>query len=264
VARPHASRRDAFALSEAQPVTTLVEQAHIELHYNYEQLPAAQRARAIQAAQAIKPRLKRAAEDIFVIGAELNQVKASFPHGEFGNWLGTEFGLSQRMAQHFMNVATRLLDKSEKFSHLPPSSLYLLAAPTTPDLAIIEVEQKLDAGARLRIAEVTLIVESARMLAQPLPEFPPLDADARHRGQRLARRLEDTLQRLEGYTVKDWSVVVGDRRLSHVRRLLTEMLEDVQTLVFSPAAREAAARAAAAAAATDDPTDDADAHPIDG
>ena len=233
MARPRAARRDAFALSEAQPVTTLVEQAHVELHYDYEQLPAAQRARAIQAAQTIKPRLKRAAEDIFVIGAELNQVKAAFPHGEFGNWLGAEFGLSQRMAQHFMNVATRLLDKSEKFSLLPPSSLYLLAAPTTPDQAIVEIEQKLDAGERLQARQVTRIVTLVR--EQLAPETPPtrpeLDDEDRARAERLERRLAKIANQLGGRTGRDWRLLFDDRRLAHAQREVVALLEAVQGLL---------------------------------
>ena len=233
MARPRAPRRDAFALSEGQPAATLVEQTRVELYYDYEHLPEAHRARAMQAAQTIKPRLKRAAEDIFVIGAELNQVKAAFPHGEFGRWLGAEFGLSQRMAQHFMNVAARLLGKSEKFSLLPPSSLYLLAAPATPDQAIVEIEQKLDAGERLQATQVTQIIELVRQQIRPIAPTarPALDNASRRRARRLANRLAAVARQLEGRAVQDWRLLFDDQRLARAQRGLVELLEEVQALL---------------------------------
>jgi hypothetical protein len=81
------------------------------------------------------------------------------PHGRYTEWLGVEFGLSERMAQHFVNVRERLGPKSEKFSVLPPSTLYLLAAPSTPDEAIAVVEERIDAGDRLSVAHVQRTID---------------------------------------------------------------------------------------------------------
>jgi hypothetical protein len=236
VAKSHAPRRDAFALSATQPPATVVEPVRVDLYYDYDLLPAAYRARAMAAAQSIKLRLKRAAVDIFIIGAELNAVKEAFPHGEFGIWLEVEFDLSPRMAQRFMNVAQRLMGKSDKFSLLPPSALYLLAAPSTPDRAIREIEQKLDAGKVVRTADVAEIVASAREDVFPSPSRPPVvlsEAD-RRRARRLARRLADAAARLEGRGLEDWAALMADRRLSRVHATLVEMLEDVQELLIEP------------------------------
>ena len=168
-------RRDPLAQTQTQPPTMLVEAVHVELFYDYSRLSDDQRSLAERAARTIKPRLRRAAEDIFVIGAALNEVRATLDHGQFGEWLAAVFGLSQRMAQHFMNVAARLQDKSEKFSLLPPSSLYLLAAPSTPEAAIRAVEERLDAGDRPQLARVERIVELSK-LAQRAPAAPPAAA----------------------------------------------------------------------------------------
>ncbi len=201
MARP-TQRRDPLAQSQTQPAAMVVEQVRVELLYDYSRLPEAQRSLAEQAARTIKPRLRRAAEDIFVIGAALNGVKARLEHGQFGEWLAVEFGLSRRMAQHFMNVATRLQAKSEKFSHLPPSTLYLLAAPTTPDEAIRTVEERLDAGDRPQLARVARIVElskqAQRGVSPPTPEPLPLSATqagtlAREIQAAMAIVLEDAL-----------------------------------------------------------------------
>jgi hypothetical protein len=132
MARP-VQRRNPLTQSQVQPATTLIEQVRVELFYDYDQIPQEHREGVRQAAQLIKPRLKRAAEDIFIIGGALRTVKGVLPHGQYSRWLAVEFGLSERMAQHFVNVRERLGPKSEKFSVLPPSSLYLLAAPSTPD-----------------------------------------------------------------------------------------------------------------------------------
>lgn len=228
MARPRA-RRDAFDLSEAQPVTTLVEQARVELFYDYDLLPDEHRGRVIQAAQTIKPRLKRSAEDLFVIGAELNAVKDAFPHGEFSRWLDAEFGLSQRMAQHFMNVASRLLPKSEKFSLLSPSALYLLAAPSTPSTAIAEVEQLLAAGEHLPLRNVAQIVDAARAEVKggdPTrpPTLPPRDAE---RVIALSLHLEKAVKQLDRKTLDAWYDIMGDRRLAKAHRTLQRLLGEL-------------------------------------
>lgn len=243
MARP-SPRRDPLAQSQTQPAAMVVEQVRVELLYDYRRLPAEQRSLAEQAARTIKPRLRRAAEDLFVIGAALNGVKAELEHGRFGEWLAVEFGLSQRMAQHFMNVATRLQAKSEKFSLLPPSTLYLLAAPTTPDAAIRTVEERLDAGDRPQLARVARIVELSK-LAQRTPPAPFAAAQPETPTARLTREvqaamaivLEDTLTQalaqLDGIPGDKtpgelWSVLFHNSAYSRVRHDLADLLRQVQ------------------------------------
>jgi hypothetical protein len=155
MAKPTRSRaRDPFTQSEILAPVAVLTQASAELYYDYTQLPSEHREAVRRSARIIKPLLKRTAEDIFIIGGELRSVKEMLPHGRYTEWLGIEFGLSERMAQHFVNVRERLGPKSEKFSVLPPSTLYLLAAPSTPDEAIAVVEERIDAGDRLSVAHV--------------------------------------------------------------------------------------------------------------
>jgi Protein of unknown function (DUF3102) len=77
--------------------------------------------------------LHRSCQDVILLGRELLRAKELLPHGGFGPWLEEEFNsrLSSRTAQNFMKVAKRFGDKSENFSDLNVSSLYLLAAPST-------------------------------------------------------------------------------------------------------------------------------------
>jgi hypothetical protein len=163
MARPTRSRaRDPFTQSEILAPVAVLSQASTELYYDYNQLPSEHREAVRRSARIIKPLLKRTAEDIFIIGGELRAVKEMLPHGRYTEWLGVEFGLSERMAQHFVNVRERLGPKSEKFSVLPPSTLYLLAAPSTPDEAIAVVEERIDAGDRLSVVYVQRTIDEQK------------------------------------------------------------------------------------------------------
>ena len=213
MARP-TRRRDPFRDGQTTAVT-VVEQGAVELSYDYSRLPEEERAVVQRAARVIKPLLRRTAEDIFVIGGELAQVKARLPHGRYTEWLGAEFGLSERMAQHFVNVRERLGPKSEKFSVLPPSTLYMLAAPSTPDAAIAQVEAHLAREGRVTVRTVQHVIAAAK--AQSIPEM--LDeADLRLSAynaeqaavRRLERALTDAILLLSGPSARDWAQLFGD------------------------------------------------------
>ena len=167
MAKPTRSRaRDPFTQSEILAPVAVLSQMSAELYYDYSQLPTEHREAVRRSARIIKPLLKRTAEDIFIIGGELRAVKDMLPHGRYTEWLEVEFGLSERMAQHFVNVRERLGPKSEKFSVLPPSTLYLLAAPSTPDQAISLVEQRIDAGDRVSVAHVQRTIAEQKRLVR--------------------------------------------------------------------------------------------------
>lgn len=169
MAKPARARtRDPFTQSEILAPVAVLSQGSMELYYDYTQLPTEHREAVRRSARIIKPLLKRTAEDIFIIGGELRAVKEMLPHGRYTDWLGVEFGLSERMAQHFVNVRERLGPKSEKFSVLPPSTLYLLAAPSTPDEAIEIVEGRIDAGDRLSVAHVQRTIDEQKRRVRAL------------------------------------------------------------------------------------------------
>ena len=167
MAKPARARaRDPFTQSESLAPVAVLSQMSAELFYDYNQLPNEHREAVRRSARIIKPLLKRTAEDIFIIGGELRGVKEMLPHGRYTEWLEVEFGLSERMAQHFVNVRERLGPKSEKFSVLPPSTLYMLAAPSTPDQAISLVEERIDAGDRLSVAHVQRTIAEQKRLVR--------------------------------------------------------------------------------------------------
>jgi hypothetical protein len=233
--------RDPFTQSEILGPAAVLTQESAALYYDYGQLPAEHREAVRRAARTIKPLLKRTAEDIFVIGGELRAVKAMLPHGRYTDWLGIEFGLSERMAQHFVNVRERLGPKSEKFSVLPPSTLYLLAAPSTPDAAIEVVEERIDAGDRLSVVFVQRTIAALKARPDHTPDVtvdgeivdipgPPVDA-VKAGLQELAELeevLEGALRLLAPAVVRRYDDVMGEDDVKRARLELSAALSKVR------------------------------------
>lgn len=240
MARP-TRRRDPFRDGQTTAVT-VVEQSAVDLYFNYATLPEEKREVVRRSALTIKPRLKRAAEDIFVIGSELLEVKTLLPHGLFTEWLDVEFGLSDRMAQHFMNVRGRLGPKSEKFSVLPPSSLYLLAAPSTPDEVIRAVEDRLEAGDRLTGVYIQRMVASAKQDAKgragdvvegEVISSRTVDVEV---DEEAVGRLEDALTQafdlLSGQAGDDWAALFRNSELTRVRNEIYRLREELRKRIL--------------------------------
>jgi hypothetical protein len=220
---------------------TVVEQSAVDLHYDYSSVAEVYREAVRRSALVIKPRLKRAAEDIFVIGKELTATKSMLPHGQYTRWLDIEFGLSERMAQRFVNVYARLGAKTDIMSVLPPTTLYLLAAPSTPDEAIQAVEQQLDRGERISVATVQRLINDAKQQVQsqvvdPFPAgeasgAPPLvngaDPARSQAAQRLATALANVIELLSGQPAEDWALLF---RTDELRRLCNELIRLRSTL----------------------------------
>lgn len=111
----------------------------IQITFDYAGLDIETQAFIKVKAKDIHIRLKRAAADIVAVGQALIEVKARLDHGQFGDWLQSEFGMTDRHARNFMNVASRFGDKTETISDLPATVLYLLAAPSTPEEIVEQV-----------------------------------------------------------------------------------------------------------------------------
>jgi chaperonin cofactor prefoldin len=106
------------------------------------------------AAMAIKPLVRRVAEDLIQIGQELIAVKDFLPHGQFTPWIETEFGLHPRTARRMMAVAERLGHKADTLSDLSASVLYELAADSTPAETVDRVVRLTGSGESLTTREV--------------------------------------------------------------------------------------------------------------
>ena len=98
---------------------------------------------------------KRVIEDIIEIGRRLTECKKIVGHGNWLSWIEREFQWCDRTAERFI----RIYELSRKFDTLsnlevPITGLYLLAAPSTPESAQIEVIERAEKGEVITTAEI--------------------------------------------------------------------------------------------------------------
>ncbi len=174
---------------------------------------APQVAKDIQSAvQRIVVRVKQTVIDIIHIGKDLRAVKEALPHGRFGAWLQAEFGWSERLAQNFLNVASRFGEHANAIADLriTPTAAYLLAAPSVPDEARECAISRAEAGEPITTAVAKCIIaESKEKGGDKSPSAEQLSAHLaktleRHRDQwppeelsGLARQLREFADSLE-------------------------------------------------------------------
>jgi len=99
---------------------------------------------------------KQTVENIIEIGRRLTLCKKEISHGDWSGWLKQEFNWSEQQARWFMHVFELAESKSNKLLNLnlPVSSLYLLAAPSTPEVARSEIIERAKNGAPVSVDEV--------------------------------------------------------------------------------------------------------------
>jgi hypothetical protein len=131
-----------------------------QLRYDYSLIPDASRNRVQSAAVDIVRHGKRAQESLILIGERLLEIKEILDHGQFTAWCETEFSFTQRTAQHMMNVAQTFGgEKRNGFSLLGDATLYMLAAPSTPEAAREQVITEAEAtGSRPSVARVKEVI----------------------------------------------------------------------------------------------------------
>ena len=111
---------------------------------------------------------KRVIGDVVEIGRHLTEAKAELKrelgHGHFGRWLSQECrGWSERTARNYMR-AYELSLKTANFADLEigVSAVHLVAAPSTPEEARIEILERAEAGEQVSGAEVRETIERAK------------------------------------------------------------------------------------------------------
>ncbi len=113
----------------------------------------------------IKTLMRRNSQDIIDIGQKLIEVKQHLGHGSFRNWLKFEFNWSVSAATKFMQVAEQF--KCVNFTHLniTASTLYLIAAPSTPKEVRAEVLERASNGENISYTKAKAIVSQHRETA---------------------------------------------------------------------------------------------------
>lgn len=120
-------------------------------------------------ASRIRDRTKRTATDIIETGRDLIAVKAKLGHGEFAAWLDQEFGWSVRSAQNYMRAADFIQGKNEIIAYLPPSTIYTLAARSTPQAVRDKIVADAEDGRRVDARSVQKLVRDERVTRPKVP-----------------------------------------------------------------------------------------------
>ena len=114
-------------------------------------------------ADRIRARIRRTVEDIIETGRDLATVKDSMGFGEFTKWLDLEFSMTDRTARNYMRAAAWAEGKTEIISDLSPTTLYLLAAPSTPKEIQAEVVSDLRSGKPVEVQRIKHRILDAKL-----------------------------------------------------------------------------------------------------
>lgn len=143
----------AITTNEAPAVPALLKTpADCEAFYSGLDASIADEAR--QAAAKIHVHIGHVKDAYVDAGRELLAIKGKLKHGQFGKWLNAEFGLTERTAQQYMKCVPLADAKPAIISALKPTAVLKLAAPSTPQAVIDEVEARINKGEVPSIKEI--------------------------------------------------------------------------------------------------------------
>ncbi|NHC38032.1 DUF3102 domain-containing protein [Scytonema millei] len=151
--------------------------------FNYAELDSETRAAIQQNTSEIKSLMRRTSQDIIHIGQKLRAVKQQLEHGRFRKWLKAEFDWSVSASTKFIQVSEQF--KCVNFTHLniANSALYLLAAPSTPEVARQEALRRASSGETITYSKAKVITQKYKKVVQPETETVTIDIDAKTLGQ---------------------------------------------------------------------------------
>lgn len=117
----------------------------------------------INARDAIRDEVGNCARSIVEIGHQLIGVRGECGRGLYLKWIAGEFGWSYRTAYNFKSVAERFGHQEDlkRISNLEPTTLYLLAAKSTPETVREEVLRRLDTGEKISAKEIRAMIREA-------------------------------------------------------------------------------------------------------
>ncbi len=128
------------------------------IEFNYGILNLATRKVVQQRTIEIKSLLRRTAQDIIDIGEKLSEVKQELGHGQFLDWLRTEFDWSESAARKFMQVHRKFKTVNFTDLNIATSAMYLLAADSTSEAARAEALHRASNGEVITRAKAKAIV----------------------------------------------------------------------------------------------------------
>jgi hypothetical protein len=163
----------------------------IKSEFDYGSLKPAHAEKLQRAARCIIGKINKSIRELIEAGRCLVEVKDMLPHGQFGTWIEAEFGWSYRTARRLMDLAEQFGPKIDIVADLsiPPTTLYLLAAPSTPYEARQIAIDRAEAGETISVPIANEIISSVRKVKPRKGKTLPLD--------RLLRGLKVALNRFQ-------------------------------------------------------------------
>ena len=113
-------------------------------------------------ASRVRERHQKQIAAIIETGRDLLSVKARLEHGQFVAWIEAEFDWDKRTAQRYMSAAETFGEKNDTVSLLPPSTIYALAAKTTPEPVREAVIKRAEAGEKIDTVQVRREIREAK------------------------------------------------------------------------------------------------------
>ena len=117
-------------------------------------------------------------------------MKERLGHGSFTPWIEAELQWSIRTAQNYMRAAERFGSQAQLVSHLPLSTVYRLASPSTPPTIVEEVIAHSEAGTPLPARAVEDRLTRARHERQEEARLAKMTEKQRRQRERAKARKE--------------------------------------------------------------------------
>jgi hypothetical protein len=130
--------------------------------FSYENLSHQLAADLKAAATEIRRLHRQSFDNIIDAGNKLLSARERLNHGQFGDWIATEFGWTDRTARRYMLAAKWVSGKSDIVSGLELTAIYLLSSPSTPAAVGDDVVDRLHHGEHLTLPQIKSIVSDAR------------------------------------------------------------------------------------------------------
>ncbi len=171
-----------------------------EQDFDYDVLNIETRTVVQQRTSEIKSLMQQTAQNIIDIGQKLIEVKQQLGHGNFRNWLKVEFEWGVWTAAKFMQVAKKF--ECVNFTHLDvaASALYLLAAPSTPDIAREELLELATQGEAISHNKAKTIVAQYKKIVKSKTPKVTVDVPAETVVSNSSTRAEALLQNVEAHS----------------------------------------------------------------
>jgi len=165
---------------------------------------------------------ERMAMSVIETGRDLLAVKERLDHGQFIAWVEAECELSLRTAQRMMAAAEWAKGKNDTVSHLPPTVIYALSAPSTPPEIHDAAVAKIEAGERVDPDMLKAEIAEAKRQAAQVNKRRRSRADRKKENAALKARWARQREEWEANTARV-ARILADRLLPEELKRIAEM-----------------------------------------